>query len=242
MTFSLNAVDDPNLPSLPYQARERVPIHLPWGRKVIALGTGFDCDAKPGGAIRPSALALGQSKGQCALEAWTGSNSFRESTSAQAATSYEHMDFKGSMSMGGSVLGAEGRGAFANDVYRNQDVCTLAQCCHHLALFLSSFPDEQNIHPGLTSYRNGHTGDFTCAFAPFPRFAQVISVRFPPQSRGLFCRWLLCRRRHFIVSVIILLYRCKIRDEVYPDQSQISGDVKDRVRRPHQHTFGQISL
>ena len=91
--------EDPNLPSLAYQAHENVPIFLPWSSRFVALGTGLDssvaCSPQPEiDVFRQSALSSSSGPNMYQLEAEEGSSSFRQSSSAQAATSYEHMDFK----------------------------------------------------------------------------------------------------------------------------------------------------
>jgi len=119
--------EDPNLPSLAYQAHENVPIFIPWTHKSIALGTGLDSSnafnaQENSDLFRRSALKpMPGGKAIYQFDANEGSSSFRQSSSAQAATSYEHMDFKGSVSAGGSVLGASGRAEFAKAVSENKD-------------------------------------------------------------------------------------------------------------------------
>ncbi|KDQ06258.1 hypothetical protein BOTBODRAFT_181784 [Botryobasidium botryosum FD-172 SS1] len=119
--------EDPNLPSLAYQAHENVPIFIPWTHKSIALGTGLDSSnafnaQENSDLFRRSALKpTPGGKAIYQFDANEGSSSFRQSSSAQAATSYEHMDFKGSASAGGSVLGASGRAEFSKAVSENKD-------------------------------------------------------------------------------------------------------------------------
>ena len=121
--------DDPNLPSLQYQAYEKVPIHVVWTRTPVQLATGFDStlatrpDANP---LRITSFFSRQSGEGAAAQnhfsAYEGNTSFRSTASSQAATSYEHLDLKGTVSVGGSFLGASGQAAFCRDVYKNRDV------------------------------------------------------------------------------------------------------------------------
>lgn len=118
---------DPNLPSIAYQAHEHTPIYIPWSRRVISLGAGFDSSAvskshNNGEAFRPSALASTPEQATYQLDPAENRNSFRQASSSHAATSYEHMDFKGTVSVGGPVLGASGRAEFSKKVYDNKDV------------------------------------------------------------------------------------------------------------------------
>ncbi|THV02560.1 hypothetical protein K435DRAFT_836405 [Dendrothele bispora CBS 962.96] len=117
---------DPNFPSIAYQAHEHVPICVPWVHNVIALGTGFESSvaANPKTdqiAFRPRALAATPGKAQYQLEPTDNTNSFRQNSSTHSATSYEHMDMKGSLSVGGSMLGLSGRAAFSKNVFENKD-------------------------------------------------------------------------------------------------------------------------
>lgn len=119
--------EDPNLPSLAYQAHENVPIFIPLSHKSIALGIGFDSSivigAQPSSALfRPSALISTSGKALYELDMEEGCSSFRQSSSSKAATSYEHMDFKGTLSAGGSLFGVTGRAQFTQDVSGNTDV------------------------------------------------------------------------------------------------------------------------
>ncbi|KAJ7700956.1 hypothetical protein B0H16DRAFT_1735988 [Mycena metata] len=119
--------DDPNLPSLPYQAYENVPIHVVWTRTPVQLATGFDSvlatrpDVNP---LRNTPFVSKQSQQGAApyrFSGYGGNMSFRSTASSQTATSYEHLDLKGTVSVGGSFLGASGQAAFCRDVYKNRD-------------------------------------------------------------------------------------------------------------------------
>ncbi|KAJ7895751.1 hypothetical protein B0H13DRAFT_2338717 [Mycena leptocephala] len=119
--------DDPNLPSLPYQSYENVPIHIVWTRTPVQLATGFDStlatrpDVNP---LRNTPFVSKQSEQGAPpyqFSAYVGNTSFRSIASSQAATSYEHLDLKGTVSAGGSFLGASGQAAFCRDVYKNRD-------------------------------------------------------------------------------------------------------------------------
>ncbi|KAJ7844295.1 hypothetical protein B0H13DRAFT_2364335 [Mycena leptocephala] len=72
--------DDPNLPSLPYQAYENVPIHLVWTRKPVQLATGFDSTL----ATRPDPLQ------NTPLIS-------KQSEEGVAAACSEHLDLKGTV-------------------------------------------------------------------------------------------------------------------------------------------------
>ncbi|KAJ7766236.1 hypothetical protein B0H16DRAFT_1717455 [Mycena metata] len=120
--------DDPNLPSLPYQAYENVPIHVGWTRMPVQLATGFDSmlatrpDVTP---LRNTPFVSKQSQQGAApyrFSAYGGNMTFRSTASSQTATSYEHLDLKGTVSVGGSFLGASGQVAFCRDVHKNRDV------------------------------------------------------------------------------------------------------------------------
>lgn len=129
---------DPNLPSIAYQAHEHASIYIPWIGQSPVLGVGFDSSiaSKTGrtnssetsqthginNALRPSAFASTPGQVTHQLEFTNNGNSIREVSSTHASTSYEHMDFKGSFSVGGSFLGASGRGRFSNTVSENKDV------------------------------------------------------------------------------------------------------------------------
>lgn len=122
------AQDDPNLPSIAYQARENAPIFIPWTRRSIALGAGLSTSIASNqqaseNALKPSALAFGPGEVMYQLEPTESRSSFRQSSSSQAASSYEHMDARGSVSVGGSMLGASGRAEYSKTVGQNRDVC-----------------------------------------------------------------------------------------------------------------------
>ncbi|KAJ7847167.1 hypothetical protein B0H13DRAFT_1907413 [Mycena leptocephala] len=107
--------DDPNLPSLPYQAYENVPIHVVWTRTPVQLATGFDTmlATRPHSQSRvPHRISSAHTK---------AIRHSRSTASSQAATSYEHLDLKGTVSAGGSFLGASGQAAFCRDVSKNRD-------------------------------------------------------------------------------------------------------------------------
>ncbi|KAJ7306884.1 hypothetical protein DFH08DRAFT_1053777 [Mycena albidolilacea] len=119
--------DDPNLPSLPYQAYENVPIHVVWTRTPVQLATGFDTtlatriDMNP---LRNTPFVSKQSEEGAApyqFSTYEANTSFRSTASSRAATSYEHLDLKGTVSVGGSFLGASGQAAFCRDVFKNRD-------------------------------------------------------------------------------------------------------------------------
>jgi hypothetical protein len=126
--------DDPNLPSLAYQAHENVPIRIPWSKKYISLGSGFDstCAGTDQNPFRPSPFDdLPSSSPFCPspqLNISLESNgTFRTTSSSEAATSHEHMGFKGALSVGGSFVGASCQGTFAKEVYANRDVSTVTR-------------------------------------------------------------------------------------------------------------------
>lgn len=119
--------EDPNLPSISYQAHEHSPICIPWTSRPVMLGAGFDSSVVPktgnnNAAFRPSAFVHIPGEVAYQLDPAENRNSLRQTSSAHQAMSYAHMDFKGTMSAGGSVLGASGRGEFAKNVYNNRDV------------------------------------------------------------------------------------------------------------------------
>jgi hypothetical protein len=120
--------DDPNLPSLPYQAYENVPIRLVWTRTPVQLATGFDSTLATRPDVNPlldTPFVSRQSKEGAAtyqFSAYEGNTSFRSTASSQAATSSEHLNLKGTVSVGGLFLGASGQAAFCRDVYKNRDV------------------------------------------------------------------------------------------------------------------------
>jgi len=119
---------DPNFSGIAYQAHENVPILIPWTRKVIVLGTGFESSiaSDPNDfALRPTALE----KTTYRVEPTESTSSFRQNSSTKVASSYEHMDFKGSLSAGGSVLGVSAQAAFAKNVYGNRDVRGFSSLC-----------------------------------------------------------------------------------------------------------------
>lgn len=115
---------DPNLPSLAYQARENSPIVIPWTRDNIALGVGLTRPITSQtniarDALRPSPFVPAA---KVVFEMADNSNLFLQSSSAYAATSYEHMNLNGSLSVGGSFIGASGKAEFNKAVYNNRDV------------------------------------------------------------------------------------------------------------------------
>lgn len=119
---------DPNLPSMAYQAYSQTPICVPWTNRPIALGVGFDSAAGAKAqsndeGFRPSALSYAPEDMAYQLDPADNMNSFRQASSSHSSMSYEHMDFKGSLSVGNPLLGASGRGEFAKSVYGNRDVC-----------------------------------------------------------------------------------------------------------------------
>lgn len=117
---------DPNLPSIAFQAHEYSPIYIPWTKRVVALGIGLDSSVVSEGrnetAFRPSAFSCEQGNATYQLDTGENTSSLRQASSSHAATSYEHMDMKGSVSVGGSMLGVSGRGAFSKSVQDNRDV------------------------------------------------------------------------------------------------------------------------
>lgn len=124
--------DDPNLPSLSYQAEEHVPLYIPWSpQKPIAFGVGFDSSAAAdsdtdiNSVFRRSALyPISSRAGQTAyrFETAEGNGSFKKSSTTTASSSYEHVNFSGSVSVGNKLMKASVRGAYAKDVYANRDV------------------------------------------------------------------------------------------------------------------------
>ncbi|KIP02242.1 hypothetical protein PHLGIDRAFT_305076 [Phlebiopsis gigantea 11061_1 CR5-6] len=126
MTLLLD--EDPNLPSLSYQAKEHVPLYIPWTqKKPIAFGTGLDSSAASrdpaaiADVLRRSALPLLSSPLEYHFEAAEGSGSFRQNSTTSSSSSYEHLHFGGSISVGNRLLGASVRGQYAKDVYANRD-------------------------------------------------------------------------------------------------------------------------
>ncbi|KAJ6526412.1 hypothetical protein B0H19DRAFT_1335705 [Mycena capillaripes] len=120
--------DDPNLPSLPYQASENVPIHVVWTRTPVQLAIGFDStllastpDLNP---LKDTPFVSKESERRAEpyqFDAYESNTSFRSTASSQAAATYEHLDLRGSVSVGGSFLGASAQAAYCRDVYKNRD-------------------------------------------------------------------------------------------------------------------------
>ncbi|KAJ6563948.1 hypothetical protein B0H19DRAFT_1258476 [Mycena capillaripes] len=119
--------DDPNLPSLPYQAYENVPIHIVWTRTPVQLATGFDSTLATRPDMNPlqnTPFVFKQSEKGAApyqFSAYEANTSFRSTASSQGGSSYEHLELKGIVSVGGSFLGASGQAAFCRDVFNNHD-------------------------------------------------------------------------------------------------------------------------
>jgi len=150
--------EDPNLPSIAYQAHEQTPIRIPWASRAISLATGFDSDVASqtnsnGNAFRPSAFLDTPDQNKYQLDLADNRSSFRQASSAHAASSYEHMDFKGTLSVGNAVLGASGRAEFARNVLANRDVWPLSiVLCPIELTVLITIPVEQGLPPGLVAY------------------------------------------------------------------------------------------
>lgn len=120
--------DDPNLPSLSYQADEHVLLDIPWTpHKLVAFGIGFsssaaaNAGADPGDVFRRPALSS-MSQMAYRFESAEGKGFFRESSTNISSPSYEHVNFSGTLSAGNKLFNASVRGAYAKDVYANRDV------------------------------------------------------------------------------------------------------------------------
>ena len=112
ISFDSLLKQDINMPSIAYQAKEKVPIVIPWTRqgKYIALGVGVETTTLSGSgdALRPCGFAPSRGSGgsSAQLELTGSRNSFRQASSTHTSASYEHLDIQGSLSVGWSFLGA----------------------------------------------------------------------------------------------------------------------------------------
>lgn len=125
--------DDPHFPSLAYQAHENVPIRIPWTKRTVSLGLGFDttCTGIQQDPFRPSPFLPLRHISSSSLTnqvnlMWETNSSFRSTSSSEAATSYEHMNISGNVSVGDSFLGATGRVSYMKDVQADRNVSALA--------------------------------------------------------------------------------------------------------------------
>ncbi|KAK4197961.1 hypothetical protein QBC40DRAFT_256497 [Triangularia verruculosa] len=116
--------DDPFTPSVRYAATCQLPVHLPWGRDFIKLGSSLSISRQkeiPQGHLDGSKSAFSQpsleqsrlvlaggARGQVIATDTSGTSSFRS-----------HTDFSISGQIGGSFIGASGRAKYEASASRN---------------------------------------------------------------------------------------------------------------------------
>ncbi|TFK32765.1 hypothetical protein BDQ12DRAFT_476790 [Crucibulum laeve] len=119
-------LDDPNVLNVEQVAHDNIPIYFPWSLQCITLGTGFNSTLTSKGNTNPfsSRSAFAQrslNSTPVRFDDDTGGSSFKKSITSKSTYSYEHVDFKFGISVGGWVLGASVSGAYAKDVLSNKD-------------------------------------------------------------------------------------------------------------------------
>lgn len=116
--------ENPFLPSIAFAAIQQLPISIPWTNQPIDLGAGFN--TRNAASSTPFCTTKAFSENSLAnaspvfYEDSTGS--YVESTSNSGSDSYDHLDFSVAASVGGSVLGASGRGKYETKALSNKDV------------------------------------------------------------------------------------------------------------------------
>ncbi|KAF7343733.1 hypothetical protein MSAN_01953900 [Mycena sanguinolenta] len=124
---------DPNVPSVSYQAREQVPVFIPWTRKCLPLGAGLDIPSvsRPGDvgnlSLRPSAFDSKMNHVSLVFEPANATTSFRQTESSSTASSYDHMDASFGVSASCGFIGVSVQGEFAKSVSENQDSNKVSQ-------------------------------------------------------------------------------------------------------------------
>ena len=147
---------DPNFPSIAYRAHKHAPIYIPWIHRSLVLGVGFDSSIASNSrsiesALLPSALA---SKPQVySFNHTNNKNSYRQVSSVKTSTSYQHLEFNGTFSAGGSFLGASGRGEYMRNVFDNKDVWSESVIRQDRTNgLIATVSVEQSLSSGLIAY------------------------------------------------------------------------------------------
>lgn len=125
--------EDPGLPSLSYAAAQQLPVNLPWASQTITLGTGFLLsDAASREPLRGSEAISSTYRAQT-LPMYYEDNSgtYIEAFSTTAGSAYDHVDLSIAASVGGSLLGASGRGSYETKALACRDVRTSSQSSIH---------------------------------------------------------------------------------------------------------------
>lgn len=118
--------ESPFTPSLPYATAAKLPVTIPWGGKVLRMGTPLIVGSQPqdtqfledrcafsSESLKKTSLAFRRaSRGMVA-----------ETNTHTAAASHEHTSFSLQAQIGGSVIGVSGQGNYEARAAANQDVC-----------------------------------------------------------------------------------------------------------------------
>jgi hypothetical protein len=122
---------DPFTPSLPYAAAAQLPVTIPWEGNILRLGTPLSIGSRPEdtkfledrSAFAPESLRKSSLVFQSSCQV-----SVTRSSTSSAAESHEHTSFSLQAQIGGSVIGASGRGSYEARVAGNQHVRS-PLCC-----------------------------------------------------------------------------------------------------------------
>ena len=157
--------EDPFLPSLCYAAAQQLPVNLPWTSQRITLGTGFLLSDPASREPLRGSEAISSTYREQNLPIYHEDNSgtYVEAMSTTAGSAYDHVDLSIAASVGGSLLGASGRGTYETKTLACRDV---------------SVPTESWIRGTFADLYQGDQSlskiDFSCRYNHFRKLALVV--------------------------------------------------------------------
>jgi hypothetical protein len=114
--------EDPFEPTVKYVGTNQTPFAVPWAEGRVALGAGFNTRRAPNDDLFMKHSAFQDILGTPLRYRECQSTSIKDESSTDIATSSENTSFAISASVGGSFLGASGRGSYEKSVRDNKNV------------------------------------------------------------------------------------------------------------------------
>ena len=110
-------------PSLACAADLQLPVTLLWTAKAIRLSTGFESSQASVAPFRGTeAFSSSAFEQELPIYHEDNTNSYIKATTSSARSSYGHCELGVEVSIGGSFLGASGRGTYETKALANRDV------------------------------------------------------------------------------------------------------------------------
>lgn len=124
--------EDPFEPTVKYAGVNQTPFAVPWAQGRIQIGAGFNTLRAQNDALFVKRSAFRDTPDSPLQYRECQSTSIKDESGTDIATSSENTSFAISASVGGSFLGASGRGSYEKSVRDNKNVGSNMSCLRNL--------------------------------------------------------------------------------------------------------------